>query len=599
MADKKISELVSLAGKDVAATDLFPVVDVSVSETKSLTRDELRNAVNAIQSAEDFGAVGDGVADDTAALRSLISASGIGGLVRLTAGKTYSVSGSLVLLAGQTVYGYGASIKRCDQIASTTATNIPTGVSPVQVSVANGALFSVGNDVTVYNGATYDPRRHTILAISGNDLTLGTSFTVAFPTGGTVITCGAIITAFTENVRVFGVEIHGNRANNTGLAKWETHAGIYISGDGTVVRDCYVHDEVSEGIELGGVGCIADNNIIMNCGGNGIHFTGSSGGKAQGNYIKNVNLLGTATGHADGGIIFSNSTEDSIITGNYVDTAICGVASIDYVGNSSVVISGNIIKNCSVSAIEGIFPNATAGGKVSIIGNMIYDSKVVEINYTPSFNTSYGPSQWIISGNYLENTAIKIAKAFYICVTGNILNSAENTTTVMVEINDSQTVSVANNQITGGVNGIYSSGENVSAMKISGNTFTNQYNRAININSAVGRALSVEGNSIIVDGTYATSGYYGILAPNNCSVIGNIMDIQVTSGNSGISCPSGGASINGALVQGNIIRSSGLTYSIRAYGGSQNNVIINNMTQQAISNGGGAANTVVGNVTIF
>ena len=45
MADKKISELVSLAGKDVAATDLFPVVDVSVSEIKSLTRDELRNAV--------------------------------------------------------------------------------------------------------------------------------------------------------------------------------------------------------------------------------------------------------------------------------------------------------------------------------------------------------------------------------------------------------------------------------------------------------------------------------------------------------------------------------------------------------------------------
>ena len=51
MADKKISALVSLAGKDVAATDLFPVVDVSVSETKSLTRDELRNAVNAIQFA--------------------------------------------------------------------------------------------------------------------------------------------------------------------------------------------------------------------------------------------------------------------------------------------------------------------------------------------------------------------------------------------------------------------------------------------------------------------------------------------------------------------------------------------------------------------
>jgi len=51
MADKKISELVSLAGKDVAANDLFPVVGKDVAETKSLTRDELRNAVNAIQFA--------------------------------------------------------------------------------------------------------------------------------------------------------------------------------------------------------------------------------------------------------------------------------------------------------------------------------------------------------------------------------------------------------------------------------------------------------------------------------------------------------------------------------------------------------------------
>jgi hypothetical protein len=56
--------------------------------------------------------------------------------------------------------------------------------------------------------------------------------------------------------------------------------------------------------------------------------------------------------------------------------------------------------------------------------------------------------------------------------------------------------------------------------------------------------------------------------------------------------------VNGAIVTGNVIRSAGLAYAIRAAGGSQNNWIVGNYTQQAISNGGGVSNTVAGNYTI-
>ncbi len=547
---------------------------------------------------EGFGAVGSGVVDDTLALRAAITAAGVGGRVRLKPGKTYLLSGRLSLLAGQTLEGYGAAIKRCNQISSATTTGIAIGPAPV-IQVASGALFAVGQDVTVYSGATYDPRPHRIAAIAGNNLTVESAFTVAFPSGGTVITCAPLLTSAANNVRVLGLEINGNRANNTGFAKWETHAGIYISGRGVIIRDCYIHDEVAEGIELGGDGCIADNNFIMDCGGNGVHFTGCAGGKARGNYVKNVNILGASPGHADGGIIFSNVTGDSIITGNYVDTAISGIASIDSVDNSSVVISGNVIKNCTTTAIEGIFPSTQTGGKVSITGNLIYDSQRIDLNYTPGFSASYGPMQWVISGNYLENTIISIGKAFGVSVTGNILSAVANTTTAMISVADSQTVTVANNQITGGMNGIYSSGVNLVGLKISGNTFTNQYQRAVNMTGTADLASSIEGNTIIVYAAYTTSGYYGITAPNNCAVLNNIMNIQVTAGNSAITCPNGGSGINGALVQGNIIRSSGLTYAIRASGGSQNNIIVNNMTQQTVSNAGGAGNTVTGNVTIF
>ena len=45
MADKKITALTALVGTDVADTDVFAVVDVSVTETKKITAEELAVAI--------------------------------------------------------------------------------------------------------------------------------------------------------------------------------------------------------------------------------------------------------------------------------------------------------------------------------------------------------------------------------------------------------------------------------------------------------------------------------------------------------------------------------------------------------------------------
>jgi hypothetical protein len=45
LADTKISALVALTGANTASGDLIPIVDVSVPETKSITRDELKTAL--------------------------------------------------------------------------------------------------------------------------------------------------------------------------------------------------------------------------------------------------------------------------------------------------------------------------------------------------------------------------------------------------------------------------------------------------------------------------------------------------------------------------------------------------------------------------
>jgi hypothetical protein len=45
MADKKITALTALVGADVADADVFAVVDVSATETKKITAEELAAAI--------------------------------------------------------------------------------------------------------------------------------------------------------------------------------------------------------------------------------------------------------------------------------------------------------------------------------------------------------------------------------------------------------------------------------------------------------------------------------------------------------------------------------------------------------------------------
>ena len=45
MADKKISDLTALTGSNTASDDQLPIVDTSATETKKISRDELKQAV--------------------------------------------------------------------------------------------------------------------------------------------------------------------------------------------------------------------------------------------------------------------------------------------------------------------------------------------------------------------------------------------------------------------------------------------------------------------------------------------------------------------------------------------------------------------------
>ena len=547
-----------------------------------------------------FGAIGDGVADDTVALRAAITGAGVNGTLYFPA-RTFIVSGSLQPLAGQTWIGYGARLKRPNQVSTTTATNITTSGNQT-ITVASAAGLAVGMDVSVFNGASYDPASHVILSIAGNVVQLGTVFTVAFPTGGTLATCGVLIfgQVSAAKVSILGLEFDGNRANNTLLNKWELMKAVWLAGDRSVLRDCYVHDCAAEGILVGGIGQVVDHCWVENTNGNGIHFSGSTDGRVVGCYVKSCNLGGAAVGHADGAIIFSNSTGDSIISENYIDTAISCIGSIDSDDNSSVIISGNVCKNATTYAVEvGEVSNINVG-RVLITGNLFYacgPMRIVNNSGTPTANT--GPYRVQVSGNYCEATKIEIFRSFDVSIIGNTFVSLSDTTGLGLYLYDVKRAIISGNIIRGFAYGIYidgAAGQLPESVNIIGNTLHNQLTNGVRFNIAGALAAVVQGNTIQTEAGYASASYAGLGLTNHVNAIGNVLDLQ--SGQYGILCPNGGASTPGAVVANNVIRSA-VTASIRTNGGSQKNIIANNFVQQAISDGGTPNNTLSGNVTIL
>jgi len=331
-------------------------------------------------------------ATDVAVIEAAIVEGGQGGKLIFSPGSTYLIDAELNpnfdgagTRTGQVWQGWGATLKRIDEVKSTVTSGGGTiTATDTSVTVTDGSVFRIGMFVSAYQDATtYSTINSKITGIVGNVLTVAPAFNTTL-TGATVISSCRMISSAVDDYVIEGFSIDGNRTNNASFEKYDVHCGLYLLGSGTLARYNHLDDMLGEGIVLGGPDSVCTTNWISQCGGNGIHLSAPRANNIRVTYntVRFTNLGGANVGHVDGGIILSDHCEDSVIMGNYVEHALgYAFGSIDENRNRGLVLSGNIARNCD-DCIE-INPGTVAELSVTLnAGEMTSVGQILTISHT-------------------------------------------------------------------------------------------------------------------------------------------------------------------------------------------------------------------------
>lgn len=316
-----------------------------------------------------FGAKGDGIADDDAAIQAAINVAGEEGSVLLPGEKKYKVSNVIKIKKGLTVQGYGATVVRANE--TTCTLTVATDPDDMQLTVdAVPANWKVGDNIHVYLGVTRKQTSSlaTISGISGNVISLqakvggivnGISGLV-FPIGTKV---RKVFTLFSgqqypqpEPAHFLGIKFDGNKANNTGNDYWYFNTCLSVFGKGTLILDCEFINMPNETI-------VTSGGTIMGC--------------------RAYDLRGSFV-HLSSANQYGADTQGTIISNNYVD----GVCQATFFNSG----------HC-----EGAITMSWNAGKTSITGNRFSNGATFPVNFCASQDAGIGDGdEFLVTGNYFK-----------------------------------------------------------------------------------------------------------------------------------------------------------------------------------------------------
>lgn len=321
----------TLLGQQLAAANGSSLVGFQQAGTGAVAttvQAKLRETV----SVKDFGAVGDGVTDDTTAIQNAVNAASE---VRFTPGKTYIVS-------PQTLSSLGGGVGICINVSSNRRLVI-YGATIKQKDGTGGSGAVIGNTAAVQNvlieGGTVDGNR-----------------------ANTSNTMGGIVFYNATNCEIRKVLVKGSRQIGAGFRSTTTGFGK------NAVRDCIIEDSGYIGIQCNrqDLGVEISGNIVDFSVDNAIDVEGNntSGDPGFGSriVITNNRCSNFTTG------IFLESIGNAIVSNNYLDNFNVHGIILNRInsGALNVIVANNQITNGA--GRSGVLVN-NSSGNVIIDGN--------------------------------------------------------------------------------------------------------------------------------------------------------------------------------------------------------------------------------------
>lgn len=409
------------------------------------------------KSFKDFGAVGDGMVDDTAALQAALdSALCISGG---SAADIYKISAKLLLrsdhdlqLNGATIFQTVNQTPMFDAIGKSRVTiqggrfigvaEVPYVNSPSSQAMCITASTAV--DLTVVHNR-FEGFCYSALMVNSAGVRIDFSFNTVVGPGSPILgldinnrnTTGATIIG--DNVRIHGNDIS---ATATGLIIGQGSSRISVTGNlihdlynehgiyadtgmrslaivGNIIRNTGAHGTGVKVQHYDSFGIQPENIVIA---GNSISFTGSDA-------ILVINTVGTAL-FATGVSITGNSiygagqhgidvryARNAVISGNSIDQT---VATPIYISKCTVLdVVGNSLR---ISGSHGIFDDGTSGD-VSYISNLINSVGTNPANDCGIYIQNV--SEHVISGNVVRGTPSQMLYALWIASATGTLNTTE------------------------------------------------------------------------------------------------------------------------------------------------------------------------------
>jgi hypothetical protein len=397
----------------------------------------------------EFGAIGNGIADDTAALQAAANASyhlHMGGKE-----KSYKVSGAITLRSGAVIEMANATIT---QTATRTEIFNIAGKTDIEIFGGNFvgvstdyndsdsshavAIYGTGNEARIkvhhnrFTGFSYSALR--VLAASDIEfssnvvvgpgtptltpVTHGKCYGVLVDSGSTrVVISDNSISKTGQGVRVEGVT--RTRIHNNVLFDITGQHGIYAGADMVelAIVGNNIYNTALQGIKVqsanagiaGNASITITGNTITTAGDQGI-FVGNGAGSAPQPDHRNsgVNVTGNTINGAGGTGINIQNTDGALVADNLIQN--CAQAGINFAAVTYLRVADNVIRTCQNSGIR----DETVSSFVSITGNMI--NNVGQVGTGSDRHGIYlqsGGVSFSVDGNRINDSNAKMQYGIY------------------------------------------------------------------------------------------------------------------------------------------------------------------------------------------